>query len=73
MDRFLKQGRDYVEDVINQVRTCLWPDPAKHPNNMPRDAPSASKPETTPSQPRVADPETNEDELMSEAPTVTAS
>jgi acetyl esterase/lipase len=25
MDRVLKQGREYVEDVINHVRTCLYP------------------------------------------------
>jgi hypothetical protein len=45
MDRILKQGREYVEDVINHVRTCLWPDPAKHPNNVPREPLPPSQPQ----------------------------
>lgn len=73
MDRVLKQGREYVEDVINNVRTCLWPDPSKHPNRMPRDA--LSQPAMTAVQATTttngAEEKPGEDEDMSDAPTTT--
>jgi hypothetical protein len=74
MDRVLKQGRDYVEDVINNVRTCLWPDPSKHPNRMPRDVPS-QPPATTvhPGQTNGALEKQGDDEAMSDAPATTTS
>ena len=73
MDRVLKQGREYVEDVINNVRTCLWPDPTKHPNNMPRE--TASQPEKAPAcqparqaSPNIVNEKEAEDEVMGDAP-----
>lgn len=77
MDRVLKQGREYVDDVITNVRTCLWPDPQKHPNNVPRDAASqyekapACQPVRQPS-PNPVDEKTNEDEVMGDALSTTA-
>ena len=74
MDRVLKQGREYVEDVINNVRTCLWPDPSKHPNRMPRDTPT--QPAMTAVQStgtKDVEERTGEDEDMSDVPAPTAS
>jgi hypothetical protein len=77
MDRILKQGREYVEDVINHVRTCLWPDPAKHPNNVPREPltqPQPQQQEAAPSiPPSLQQSQSNgsgevEDELMNDVP-----
>lgn len=69
MDRVLKQGREYVEDVINNVRTCLWPDALKHPNSQPRETDSQTE-RTPASQPTAngAAEKQSEDELMGEAP-----
>lgn len=78
MDRVLKQGREYVEDVINNVRTCLWPDSTKHPNNVPKDAASQSErapacqPARQPS-PNPVEEKKTEDEIMGDAPSAAAS
>ena len=78
MDRVLKQGREYVEDVITHVRTCLWPDLSKHPNNLPKGGPQPEE-KTSTCQPERAEPQglqqngftgtQKEDEDMNDVPT----